>query len=484
MRAWQRDGYEAAREALLPYLPLINFEQQAKIALAVRKECLRQRGLIADAGVRAPAAPFPEVLRTAAHAPGRGRRALAEPGRRADHGGEELMDLGITGKTALVAASTGGLGLAIARALAAEGVRVAITGRRGDRAKEIAAELHGRLGPGAVAIEADLSTAGRRGRRRRTAVADSGPSTSWCSTARARSPARPPRSAPTTSPRRSTSWSNRTTPWSRASCRACGNGAGAGSWPSAPAASRHRCRTWPCPTPAAPRWPATSRPSPPRWPLDGVTVNMLLPGRIATDRVAELDQAAAKRRGTTPEDIQLESRKTIPARRYGEPEEFGAAAAFLCSAPASYITGVALRCDGGLDPQALATGLTLSTHPAPTLRRNTMTSTTQTPRPHDRDLITAQHLINGEWLGAADTERMNPARPGELAALSPSGTAADVDAAITAAAAAQPAWAALPAPARGAILMAAGNLLLDARPPSPRTWSARRARPWPRPRAR
>ena len=62
--AWQTGGYEAARDALLPYLPLINFEQQAKIALAIRKECLRQRGLIADAGVRAPAAPFPEVLRT------------------------------------------------------------------------------------------------------------------------------------------------------------------------------------------------------------------------------------------------------------------------------------------------------------------------------------------------------------------------------------------------------------------------------------
>ena len=79
----------------------------------------------------------------------------------------------------------------------------------------------------------------------------------------------------------------------------------------------------------------------------------------------------------------------------------------------------------------------------------------------DRALITARHLINGAWLGDADTERTNPARPGELAALSPSGTAADVDAAITAAAAAQPGWAALPAPSRGAILMAAGNLLLD-----------------------
>ncbi|SDP21677.1 aldehyde dehydrogenase (NAD+) [Arthrobacter sp. ok909] len=79
----------------------------------------------------------------------------------------------------------------------------------------------------------------------------------------------------------------------------------------------------------------------------------------------------------------------------------------------------------------------------------------------DRGLITARHLINGEWLGEADTERTNPARPGEPAAFSPSGTAADVDAAITAAAAAQPAWAALPAPARGAILMAAGDLLLE-----------------------
>ncbi|BCW51001.1 aldehyde dehydrogenase family protein [Arthrobacter sp. StoSoilB13] len=73
--------------------------------------------------------------------------------------------------------------------------------------------------------------------------------------------------------------------------------------------------------------------------------------------------------------------------------------------------------------------------------------------------VAAQHLINGQWLGDPDTQRMNPARPGELAALSPSGTVQDVDAAITAAAAAQPSWAALPAPARGAILIAAGNLL-------------------------
>lgn len=60
--AFRSGGYEAAREAFLPYLPLVNFEQQAKIALAVRKECLRRRGLIVEAGPRPPAAPFPEPL--------------------------------------------------------------------------------------------------------------------------------------------------------------------------------------------------------------------------------------------------------------------------------------------------------------------------------------------------------------------------------------------------------------------------------------
>jgi 4-hydroxy-tetrahydrodipicolinate synthase len=60
--AFRSGGYEAAREAFLPYLPLVNFEQQVRIALAVRKEALRRRGLIAEAAVRAPAAAFPTSL--------------------------------------------------------------------------------------------------------------------------------------------------------------------------------------------------------------------------------------------------------------------------------------------------------------------------------------------------------------------------------------------------------------------------------------
>lgn len=65
VRAWRREGYAAAAAQLVPYLPLINFEQQAKVALAIRKECLRERRWIKDSGVRAPAAAFPENLRHA-----------------------------------------------------------------------------------------------------------------------------------------------------------------------------------------------------------------------------------------------------------------------------------------------------------------------------------------------------------------------------------------------------------------------------------
>jgi 3-oxoacyl-[acyl-carrier protein] reductase len=81
---------------------------------------------------------------------------------------------------------------------------------------------------------------------------------------------------------------------------------------------------------------------------DGVTVNLLLPGRIATERVAFLDESAASRTGTPVDAVVAQAKATIPAGRYGEPAEFGAAAAFLCSAPASYVTGTALRVDGGL----------------------------------------------------------------------------------------------------------------------------------------
>lgn len=79
----------------------------------------------------------------------------------------------------------------------------------------------------------------------------------------------------------------------------------------------------------------------------GITANLLLPGRIHTDRIDELDGANAARQGKTVEEVRSASIKTIPAGRLGSVEEFAAAGAFLCSRPASYITGTMLRVDGG-----------------------------------------------------------------------------------------------------------------------------------------
>jgi 3-oxoacyl-[acyl-carrier protein] reductase len=81
---------------------------------------------------------------------------------------------------------------------------------------------------------------------------------------------------------------------------------------------------------------------------DGVTVNIVAPGAIRTDRSVELAGAAAAKQSKTPEQIMAEREKTIPIRRYGKPEEFGKATAFLASDGGSYITGSILRVDGGL----------------------------------------------------------------------------------------------------------------------------------------
>ena len=82
--------------------------------------------------------------------------------------------------------------------------------------------------------------------------------------------------------------------------------------------------------------------------LDGVTVNVVLPGRIHTSRVDELDAAAAARAGSTPAEVASASAAAIPVGRYGTPDEFAAAVAFLSSRQASYITGSRIRVDGGM----------------------------------------------------------------------------------------------------------------------------------------
>jgi 3-oxoacyl-[acyl-carrier protein] reductase len=80
---------------------------------------------------------------------------------------------------------------------------------------------------------------------------------------------------------------------------------------------------------------------------DGITVNVIMPGRIATDRLRQLDEARAGREGVAYEAVVQASLKQIPMGRYGDPKEYGDAAAFLCSQNASFITGTVTRVDGG-----------------------------------------------------------------------------------------------------------------------------------------
>jgi 3-oxoacyl-[acyl-carrier protein] reductase len=80
---------------------------------------------------------------------------------------------------------------------------------------------------------------------------------------------------------------------------------------------------------------------------DGILVNVVAPGRIATERTQQLDEAAAQRSGRTLDQVRTESVAAIPLGRLGQPEEFANLVVFLASEAASYITGTAMLVDGG-----------------------------------------------------------------------------------------------------------------------------------------
>ena len=79
----------------------------------------------------------------------------------------------------------------------------------------------------------------------------------------------------------------------------------------------------------------------------GVTINNLLPGIHATDRAVSLDGGVAKAQGISVDEARANREATIPVRRYGTSEEFGATCAFLCSQHAGFIVGQNILLDGG-----------------------------------------------------------------------------------------------------------------------------------------
>jgi 3-oxoacyl-[acyl-carrier protein] reductase len=81
---------------------------------------------------------------------------------------------------------------------------------------------------------------------------------------------------------------------------------------------------------------------------DGILINTIGPGRIGTDRVGELDQMAAEKRGISAEEVKAGVVNEIPLGRYGTPEEFSKMVVFLCSGANTYITGQSLLIDGGM----------------------------------------------------------------------------------------------------------------------------------------
>jgi 3-oxoacyl-[acyl-carrier protein] reductase len=258
------------------------------------------------------------------------------------------MDLGLAHKVAMVGGASKGLGFAVARALAAEGAHVVIAGRDEDAIERAAATINAAAGGRALGVAADLSKA--------DAI------TRWMAAASDRFGGVDLLFANTGGPPAGTALSFDDMGWQNAfellllsvirtvrlvvpSMRERGGGAilvGTSSTVKEPFPNLALSNVM--------RSGVTSLVKTLSIELapERIRVNSLLPGRISTDRLAELDEIHAKTAGVTLAEQQRRGGSSIPIGRYGAPDEFGRAGAFLLSDAASYITGAALQVDGGL----------------------------------------------------------------------------------------------------------------------------------------
>lgn len=257
------------------------------------------------------------------------------------------MDLGLAGKRALVLASSRGLGLGVATALVAEGAHVVITGRSAEKLEAAAARLSAG-GPGrAEALACDFAADGAVAALAEGAVARLGGVDVLVNN----TGGPPPGSVLAVKPE---TWETQFGAMVRNVFDLTGRlvpGMRARGWgriltiassgveqPIPGLGISNALRA------ALTGWSKTLAEEVAR---DGVTANLILPGRIQTERVDEIDRANAGKSGKPVEQVAAASRAAIPVGRYGTVEEFAAVAAFLVSEPASYVTGSMIRCDGG-----------------------------------------------------------------------------------------------------------------------------------------
>ncbi|MGI8713433.1 MAG: SDR family oxidoreductase [Solirubrobacteraceae bacterium] len=259
------------------------------------------------------------------------------------------MDLGLTGRTAIVCASSRGLGRACAAELAAAGCRVVINGRDPESLRRVADELAAQTGSEIVPVAGDVSTP--EGRQRLLAAA---PEPDILVNNNGGPPLRDFREVDHDALM-----------------------AGVNANMAAPIALvqsvvdgmvERRFGRIVNITSGSVKMPLSGLDlsSGARVGLTGflagvarsvahanVTINFLLPGSFDTDRLRSNNESAAKRQDVSVDEVAQRRRDAIPARRFGEPAEFGAACAFLCSAAAGYITGQSLLIDGGAFPGVL-----------------------------------------------------------------------------------------------------------------------------------
>lgn len=248
------------------------------------------------------------------------------------------------GRRALVCASTSGLGLACAQALAGDGARVAIVGRRGDLAREEAA----RLGPDAIGLEADLTSSDAT-QRIIDAVREA---FGGIDVLVLNSGGPPPGTALQTSdeelelalamilkPALRTIRAIVPEMQARGWGRVVAIGSSGVEQPIRGLAASNAARAG---------LAALLKTLASEVAADGVTVNTVLPGRLRTERVQALDRHRAEQQGISIEEAAQETIANIPVGRYGDPMELGRVVSFLASDAASYVTGCLVRVDGGM----------------------------------------------------------------------------------------------------------------------------------------